>query len=157
MVNYFNCYILVYCRHNHNLKCILSGKAAKAAMCYISDYITKMEMKTFDLLSLLSRAVASLPPDSELPTRERGRMLLHKCLAQFTHQQQIHAQQAAWYLCGNDDTICTHETTPFLSGLLLDFLKTQYTKQLSEYFDDDCDIENVERTFLKFKQTMMEI
>jgi hypothetical protein len=42
-VNYFNPYILVFCRHNHDLKCILSGKAAKAAMFYISDYITKMD------------------------------------------------------------------------------------------------------------------
>ena len=56
MVNYFNRYILVYCHHNHDLKCILSGKAAKAAMCYITDYITKMDMKTYQMLSLLSRA-----------------------------------------------------------------------------------------------------
>ena len=60
MVNYFNRYILVYCRHNHNLKCILSGKAAKAAMCFITDYITKMDIKTYQMLSLLSRAVASV-------------------------------------------------------------------------------------------------
>jgi len=31
-VNYFNPYLLVFCRHNHDIKCILSGKAAKAAM-----------------------------------------------------------------------------------------------------------------------------
>ncbi|KAI6037848.1 hypothetical protein EDC04DRAFT_2868586 [Pisolithus marmoratus] len=53
-VNYFNPYILVFCRHNHDLKCILSGKSAKAAMFYISDYITKMGVKTYEMLSLLS-------------------------------------------------------------------------------------------------------
>ncbi|KAG2137452.1 uncharacterized protein EDB93DRAFT_1091255, partial [Suillus bovinus] len=42
-INYFNPYILIFCRHNHDLKCILSGKAAKAAMFYILDYITKMD------------------------------------------------------------------------------------------------------------------
>ncbi|KIK78681.1 hypothetical protein PAXRUDRAFT_163320 [Paxillus rubicundulus Ve08.2h10] len=57
-VNYFNPYIVVFCHHNHNLKCILSGKSAKAAMFYISDYITKMGLKTYEMLSLLSRAVA---------------------------------------------------------------------------------------------------
>ncbi|KAF8426439.1 hypothetical protein L210DRAFT_869136, partial [Boletus edulis BED1] len=56
-VNYFNPYILVFCRHNHDLKCILSGKGAKAAMFYISDYITKMGAKTYEMLTLLSRAV----------------------------------------------------------------------------------------------------
>ncbi|KAI6044158.1 hypothetical protein EDC04DRAFT_2495749, partial [Pisolithus marmoratus] len=52
-VNYHNRYILVFCRHNHDLKCILSGKSAKAAMFYISDYITKMGVKTYEMLSLL--------------------------------------------------------------------------------------------------------
>ncbi|KAG2340438.1 hypothetical protein BDR05DRAFT_846108, partial [Suillus weaverae] len=52
-VNYFNPYILVFCRHNHDIKCILSGKGAKAAMFYISDYITKMDVKTYEVLSLL--------------------------------------------------------------------------------------------------------
>ena len=126
MVNYFNRYILVYCRHNHDLKCILSGKAAKAAMCYITDYITKMDIKTYQMLSLLSRAVASVSQDSELPVRQQARNLLHKCLAQFTRQQQIHAQQAARYLRGNDDSISSHETTPMMSGLLLDFVRSQY-------------------------------
>ncbi|KAG1824207.1 hypothetical protein EV424DRAFT_1268015, partial [Suillus variegatus] len=52
-VNYFNPYLLVFCRHNHNIKCILSGKGSKAAMFYISDYITKMDLKTYKVLSLL--------------------------------------------------------------------------------------------------------
>jgi len=57
-VNYFNPYILIFCRHNHDLKCILSGKSAKAAMFYITDYITKMDCKTYEMLSLLSRVVS---------------------------------------------------------------------------------------------------
>ncbi|KAF8218878.1 hypothetical protein L208DRAFT_1133286, partial [Tricholoma matsutake] len=56
-VNYHNPFILVYCRHNHDLKCILSGKAAKAAMFYITDYITKKDLKTYEVLSILSKAV----------------------------------------------------------------------------------------------------
>jgi len=43
-VNYFNPYVLVCRRHNHDMKCILSGKAAKAATFYISDHITQMNM-----------------------------------------------------------------------------------------------------------------
>lgn len=88
-VNYHNPYILVYCRHNHDLKCILSGKSAKAAMFYISDYITKMGVKTYEMLS------ARLPDDVEDRSTvvQSVKMLLHKCLSQFSKQQQIHAQQ----------------------------------------------------------------
>ena len=98
IVNNFNPYILVYCCHNHDLKCILSGKAAKAAMFYISDYITKMDTKTYKMLSLLSHAVVQVSmPESVLPTTaiNNARNLLHKCLSQFSCQQQIHAQQVA--------------------------------------------------------------
>ncbi|KAE9384723.1 hypothetical protein BT96DRAFT_749704, partial [Gymnopus androsaceus JB14] len=52
-INGHNPYLLVYGRHNHDIKCILSGKAAKAAMFYISDYITKMPLSTEELLTLL--------------------------------------------------------------------------------------------------------
>ena len=149
MVNYFNRYILVYCRHNHDLKCILSGKAAEAAMCYITDYITKMEMKTYQILSLLSRATASVPEEPEVSLRERGRQLLHKCLTQFTRQQQIHAQQAARYLRGYNDTISSHNTIPLMSGLLLDFISQEYRIQIDE--DSECKEDKLERSFLKIQ------
>lgn len=60
-VNYFNPYILVFCRHNHDIKCILSGS------------------KTYEMLSLLSRAVARLPLDTRKGTTlDSAKMLLHK-------------------------------------------------------------------------------
>ncbi|KAJ3770179.1 hypothetical protein FB446DRAFT_647439, partial [Lentinula raphanica] len=52
-INGHNPFVLVQTRHNHDLKCILSGRACKAAMFYISDYITKMPLKTDQLLSIL--------------------------------------------------------------------------------------------------------
>ncbi|KAG0702028.1 hypothetical protein DFH29DRAFT_760579, partial [Suillus ampliporus] len=92
---------------NHDLKCILSGKAAKGAMCYISDYITKMDLKLYQILSMLSKAVEEAPLNSNLP-REHAKKLLHKCLMQFNRQQQVHAQQAARYLRDLDDRIQSH-------------------------------------------------
>jgi len=123
-VNYLNPYLLIFCRHNHDIKCILSGKAAKAAMFYITDYITKGDLNTHEMLSLLSRAVANLsdsPNESESPL-VRSKRLLHKCLSQFTRQQQIHAQQAARYLRGQDDSIPSHKTVPMLSALLISYV-----------------------------------
>lgn len=122
MVNYFNRYLLVFCRHNHDIKSILSGKAAKAAMFYITDYITKMDVKTYQVLTLLSRAVGQLPFQENSSSSEQAKKLLHKCLAQFTKQQQIHAQQAAHYLRGFRDGIKSHNTIPMMSNLLLEYL-----------------------------------
>ncbi|KAG1769238.1 hypothetical protein EDD22DRAFT_771441, partial [Suillus occidentalis] len=86
-VNYFNPYVLVFCRHNHDLKCILSSKAIKAAMFYITDYITKSDLKTHEILSLLSKAVAQVSTWSEDSQVANAKHLLHKCLTQFAHQQ----------------------------------------------------------------------
>jgi hypothetical protein len=150
MVNYFNRYILVYCRHNHDIKCILSGKAAKAAMFYITDYITKMDLKTYEMLSLLSRAVGSLPVEPELPPRQRARTLLHKCLAQFSRQQQIHAQQAARYTRGHNDSISSHDSTPMMSGLLIYFVRKQYNIATHDDTSNMMD-EDVEQPYLRIQ------
>ena len=127
-VNYYNPYILAYCRHNHDFKCILSGKAAKGAMCYITDYITKMDLKTYQVLSLMSKAVLSANEHiSSESSTESAKILLQKCLSQFLRQQQLHAQQAAHYIRGKTDSISSHSTVPMLSSLLMLFVRKKFS------------------------------
>jgi hypothetical protein len=125
-VNYYNPHILVFSRHNHDIKCILSGKAAKSAMFYITDYITKMDVKTYEMLSLMSKAVARMPDQGSSTIIDSAKTLLHKCLSQFSCQQEIHAQQAVRYLCGKDDTMMSHTTVPMLSSTLFSHVRHTY-------------------------------
>lgn len=127
-INYFNPFILVFSRHNHDLRCLLSGKAAKAAMYYITDYITKGELKTHHLLSLLAKGVINAQHSytDQQTSLERSKTLLHKCLSQFSQQRQIHGQQAARYLRGLGDSIQSHETVPMLTSALLSFVNKTY-------------------------------
>ena len=148
-VNYYNPYILTFCRHNHDIKCILSGRSAKAAMFYITDYITKMDLKTYEVLSLLSRAVAKIPMVEGKSSVESAKTLLHKCLSQFTRQQQIHAQQAIRYIRGFGDGISSHETTPMMSGMLLAFVRETYQDGQRNQVLDDPDDEETELTHLR--------
>jgi hypothetical protein len=123
-VNFFNPYVLVFCLHNHNIKCILSGKGAKAAMFYVSDYITKMDVKTYEILSLLSHAVSRIPvSDSASSVVDKAKTLLHKCLSQFSRQQQIHAQQAVRYIQGYSDGVSSHDMVLMSSSLLIAYVK----------------------------------
>jgi hypothetical protein len=73
-------------------ECNLQGKAAKAF--YITDYLTKMGPKTYEMLSLLSKAVCNMPSMDDTEPVAKAKILLYKCLSQFTRQQQIHGQQA---------------------------------------------------------------
>lgn len=125
-LNYFNPYILVYCRHNHDIRCILSGKSAKAAIFYITDYITKMSLRTSQMLSLMCRAVMAAPRKEDTSDRDHAKTLLHKCLAQFGRKQQIHGQQAARYIRGKGDSISSHKTIPLMSNLAFSHVRTLY-------------------------------
>ena len=116
-VNYHNPYMTVFCRHNHDIKCILSGEGARAAMMYISDYITKFDFKTHQVLSLLSKAVMRNEHTKSDGPISHAKMLLHKCMSQLTGKQQIHAQQAVRYLRGNGDAMESHKTVAMLSSL----------------------------------------
>jgi hypothetical protein len=93
-------------------------------MSYISDYITKMDLKTYQVLSLMSKAVLSAQEHiSSESSTESAKILLQKCLSQFLRQQQLHAQQAAHYIRGKTDSISSHSTVPMLSSLLMLFVK----------------------------------
>jgi hypothetical protein len=145
-VNYFNPYILIFCRHNHDIKCILSGKAVKASMFYIIDYITKMDMKTYQMLSLMSCAVSEMSDINENNATANAKLLLHKCLAQFTRQQQVHAQQAARYIHGFKDGISSHNTKPMMSAILINNIKQLHSRNISnlEVIDENDNTEDSE-------------
>ena len=74
-INYFNPYILVFCHHNHDLKCILSGRATKAASFYITDYMTKMCPTTYQMLSLLSKAISNMPQTNDCSDASKAKIL----------------------------------------------------------------------------------
>ena len=123
-LNWYNPTLLSTTRHNHDIRCILSGKSAKAAMFYISDYITKNDEKMHQVLTMFSRAVAAAPPvGSELDERSRARKIMHKCLASLVREQKIHAQQAVRYLRGNDDSMKSHFTVPMLSRAAVGYVR----------------------------------
>ena len=92
-------------------------------MFYISDYITKSDEKMYQVLSLFSKAVASVPNASEKRATSQARILLQKCLASLTRKQDIHAQQAVRYLRGYDDGINSHTTVPMLSVAIVAYLR----------------------------------
>jgi hypothetical protein len=119
-LNYFNPYLLVFCCHNHDIKCILSGKSAKAAMFYISDYIMKKnDEKMYQVMTLFSKAVAAMPVDSNDDPSIRAKCLLHRCISALLRKQEIHAQQAVCYMRNKNDGMSSHLTVPMLSGAVL--------------------------------------
>ena len=132
MINWYNPHILAFCRHNHDIKCILSGKSAKAAMFYITDYITKNDEKLHQILSMFSTAVASHDNTGQRSASNlSAREMLHRCLAAILREQKIHGQQAARYLRGFRDGIPSHKTVPMLSHQIALYVKSDIDRQIN--------------------------
>src|SRR5260370_27203276 len=127
--NYFNPYLLVFGHHNHDIKCILSGKSAKAAMFYISDYITKSDKKLYQIFTLFSKAIAQMLTDSTDSKLDQAKQVLHHCLSALLKKQEIHAPQAICYICEKGDGMSSHECTPMFSGSVMHHLKSIISSQ----------------------------
>jgi hypothetical protein len=150
-VNYHSPELLVSSRHNHDMKNILSGKAAKAASQYISDYITKMDQKTDQAVSVMSQALAQVTEDDETSPVASAKRLLNKCATQFLRQNTTHSQECACYLRGLTDQISSHPHSIMLSGALMSHVKKTYAKPAADILHDDA-AEETETTHIRLNR-----
>lgn len=111
LVNHFNSTILEAVRCNMDIKFIGSGPAAKAILYYITDYITKSQLKTHVALAAMETAIHKLemynPNDDECMIR--AKKLLQKCAHSMVSHQELSAQQVCSYLMDFEDHFTSHE------------------------------------------------
>ena len=110
MVNNFNATIIEAIRCNMDIKFIGSGESAKAILYYITDYITKTDLKTHVAFAALKLAVEKLgeydPTADEISVR--AKRMLQKCAYAMLSHQELSAQQVASWLVGGGDHYTSH-------------------------------------------------
>ena len=90
MVNNFNATIIEAIRCNMDIKFIGSGESAKAILYYVTDYITKTDLKTHVAYAALKLAVNKLgeyDPTADEATIRAKRMLQKCAYAMLSHQE----------------------------------------------------------------------
>ncbi|KAF7795559.1 hypothetical protein EIP86_006721 [Pleurotus ostreatoroseus] len=94
-----------------DIKFIGSGEAAKAILYYITNYITKSQLKTHVAYAALELAVRRLAiaEDDEDDDRTRAKKMLRKCAFALLTHQEMSAQQVALYLTGHEGRFSSHE------------------------------------------------
>ena len=111
MVNNFNESILEIMRCNMDIKFIGTGASAKAILYYITDYITKSQLKTHIAFAALHLAVSKLgeyhAEDNEITCR--AKKLLQKCAYAMISHQELSAQQVCSYLLDFEDHFASHQ------------------------------------------------
>ncbi|KAF9053994.1 hypothetical protein BDP27DRAFT_1386312 [Rhodocollybia butyracea] len=95
LVNNFNETMLEAIRCNMDIKFIGSGASAKAVLYYITNYITKTQLKSHVAFAALERAVTRLEEvvDVDTPLTVKAKRLLQKCAYAMVSQQELSAQQ----------------------------------------------------------------
>ena len=115
LVNNFNTTILDSIRCNMDIKFVGSGASAKAILYYITDYITKSQLKTHVAYAALELAVARLgeyDPTADDLTFWAKRMLQRCAYAMLSHQE-LSAPQVISYLMDYDDHFTSHKYVSF--------------------------------------------
>ena len=110
LVNNFNETMLRAMRCNMDIKFIGSGAAAKAMIFYITDYITKSQLKAHIAYAALDLAIKKLgeydPNEDEVT--HRAKRLLQRCAYALLSHQELSAPQVASYVTGLEDHFTSH-------------------------------------------------
>ena len=108
--------ILTYLlRCNTDVTCLLSGTAVKAVIAYVTDYVTKQSLKTYNVLnaiqSILEKNTLYIG-NSELQ-KENTRKIMTQVINSLTGKLEIGAPMASQYLLGLPDHYTSHTFRPF--------------------------------------------
>src|SRR5690606_6930431 len=97
-------------RNNMDIKFIGSGQSAKAITFYITDYISKSQLKAHVAFTALEVAIYKLEQSEEEldDSTLRAKRLLQKCAYELLGRQELSSQQVASYLLGFGNDIKSH-------------------------------------------------
>ena len=115
LINPFNQAILEMVRCNMDITFIGSGYSALAVLYYITDYISKQQLKTHVAYNLLEHALVRLNQynDCEDTDHVRAKRVLMRCANAVISKQELSAQQIASYLLGSSDFYASHTFKDF--------------------------------------------
>ena len=114
MINTFNPMLTYLSRCNTDVTSLLSRTTIKAAIAYVTDYITKSPLKMYNVFeticNMFDRNVEMLSGDKS--QHEKARSLLVKIVNRLTTKMQIGSPMAASYLLGLPDHYTSHQFKP---------------------------------------------
>ena len=110
LVNNFNMTMLEALRCNMDIQFIGSGESAKAMIYYITDYITKSQLKSHVAYAALQVAVKKCETveDEDDDFTVRSKHLLQKGAYALISHQEMSAQQVVSYLMDYEDHFTSH-------------------------------------------------
>ncbi|KAJ7758274.1 hypothetical protein B0H16DRAFT_1313890, partial [Mycena metata] len=115
MMNPINPVLTYFSRCNTDVTSLLSGTAVKAVIAYVSDYVSKISLKSYQLFASVFQVfkdnTETLRGDEK--EHERSRQLMMKMVNSLSTKMEIGSPMAAMYVLGNPDHYASHTYVPF--------------------------------------------
>ncbi|KAJ7441884.1 hypothetical protein FB451DRAFT_1058020 [Mycena latifolia] len=115
MLNTFNPILTYFSRCNTDVMSLLSGTAVKAVISYVSDYVSKVALKSYQLFASVFQVFDSSSEmlRGDANNHERSRHLVRKMVNSLSTKMEIGSPMASMYVLGHPDHYASHMYVPF--------------------------------------------
>jgi hypothetical protein len=119
-------------RGNSDVTSLLSGTAIKAVVAYVTDYITKMSLKTYSIFDVI-RSIFDKNSEiigGDTTRKEKVRKIFTQVVNSLTAKMEIGSPMASLYMLGNPDHYTSHTFVPF-------YWRSYVKEALNAWTDED--------------------
>ena len=142
MLNTISPCITYIFRCNTDVTSLLSGTSIKAVISYVSDYIAKPTLKTYQIFATAYNVFdknANLEPDDNSRTDDARKLIL-KIVNALSSKMEIGSPMASMYLLQNPDHYTSHKFIPFWWRSFVNDVTNSETSNGSTSQNHDIDI-----------------
>ena len=114
MINNYNPSLMTCLRSNHDIKFIPSGKDGKNIAFYVTNYSTKDQMSTNNMVPFIAISKKLLDEDPSIAASDqnsRAKAMITKCLNKITTETEISGSHVSHFLLGHKDNKTSHNFT----------------------------------------------
>ena len=133
-------------RCNTDVTSLLSGTTIKAVISYVTDYVAKPTLKTYQIFATAYNIFdrnSSLDADDSSRTDDARKLIL-KIVNALSSKMEIGSPMASMYLLDNPDHYTSHKFTPFWwKSFINDVTQETSKKNTCQNLDDDIKMEDV--------------
>ena len=136
MINNYNPSVMTSIWSNHDIKFIPSGKDGKNIAFYVTNYATKDQLSTHNMVPLIAASKKRLDEDQTIAsndTNSRAKAMITKCLNKITTETEISGSHVSHFLLGNKDNKTSHKFT----SLVLQSALIWLANAIKEYVVND--------------------
>ena len=132
-------------RSNEDVKFVPTGKDGRNIAWYITNYATKAQLSTHEMVPLISASRQRVDQDISTASANiiaRGKNMMTKCLNHITSETEVSGSHVSHFLLGNKDNKTSHKFTGLNLHCALAWLANElkiYNEQLDRAVDKDLD------------------